>query len=222
MRFSEKDIRPEKLIRAVRVFISNDRKLILKNKKNFVKVLCPACQSKNEKFFLRKKGFRYSICINCATYYMNPRPTVKILENFYKNSESYRFWNKFIFPATEKIRRKKIFQPRVIECIKFCKKYNFEKPSIVDVGAGFGTFCDLLKKSKFFSKVIAIEPSHEGYLSCKKKKITSINNVIENIRFSKMDKFQVITSFEVIEHLFSPGDFLLNVKKKLEDRKSVV
>ena len=133
MRFYEKDIRPEKLIRAVRVFISKDRKLILKNKKNFVKVLCPACQSKNEKFFLRKKGFRYSICINCATYYMNPRPTVKILENFYKNSESYRFWNKFIFPATEKIRRKKIFQPRVIECIKFCKNNNYSLDSILSI-----------------------------------------------------------------------------------------
>lgn len=30
-----------------------------------------------------------------------------------------------------------------------------------------------------------------------------------------MDKFQVITNFEVIEHLFSPRDFLLNVRKNL-------
>jgi 2-polyprenyl-3-methyl-5-hydroxy-6-metoxy-1,4-benzoquinol methylase len=216
MKFSEKDIRPENLIKAAKVFINDDRKLLLKNKKNFIKVLCPACQSKKEKFFFKKKGFSYSICVNCSTYYMNPRPTVKILDHFYKNSKNYIFWNKFIFPASEKVRRKKIFKPRVIECIKFCKKYNFKKPSIVDVGAGFGTFCDLLKKSGYFSKVMAIEPSLEGYLNCKKKKINSINDVIENIKFRRNDKFHVITNFEVIEHLFSPRDFLLNVKKNLK------
>jgi 2-polyprenyl-3-methyl-5-hydroxy-6-metoxy-1,4-benzoquinol methylase len=222
MRFSEKDIRPEKLMKAAKVFIKNDRKLLLKNKKNFVKVSCPACQSKKEKFFLKKNGFRYSSCDNCLTFYMNPRPTVKILDHFYKNSKNYRFWNKYIFPASEEIRRKKIFKPRVNECIKFCKKYNFKKPSIIDIGAGFGTFCDLLNKSGYFSKVMAIEPSLEGYLNCKKKKISSINDVIENVRFNKMDKFQVITNFEVIEHLFSPRDFLLNVRKNLVSNGLVI
>ena len=215
MRFSEKDIRPEKLMKAVKAFINSDRKLLLRNKKKFVTVECPACQSKKEKFFFKKKGFRYSLCVNCLTYYMNPRPTVNILHHFYKNSKNYRFWNKYIFPSSEKVRRIKIFKPRVSECIKFCKKYNFKKPSIVDVGAGFGTFCDLLKKSRYFSKVMAIEPSLEGYLNCKKKKISSINDVIENVRFYKTDKFQVITNFEVIEHLFSPRDFLLNARKNL-------
>ena len=55
MRFSEKDIRPEKLIKAVKVFINSDRKLLLKNKKNFIKVACPACRSKKKKFFFKKK-----------------------------------------------------------------------------------------------------------------------------------------------------------------------
>ena len=215
MGFSEKDIRPEKLMNAVKVFINSDRKLLLKNKKRFVKVECPACQSKKKIFFLKKNGFRYSLCVNCLTYYMNPRPVVKILDHFYKNSKNYRFWNEYIFPASEKVRRKKIFKPRVSECIKFCKKYNFKKPSIVDIGAGFGTFCDLLKKSGYFSKVMAIEPSLEGYLNCKKKNISTINDVIENVRFDKKDKFQIVTNFEVIEHLFSPRDFLLNIKRNL-------
>ena len=88
MRFSETDIRPEKLMKVVKVFINYDRKILLKNKKKFVKVFCPACQSKKEKFFLKKNGFRYSTCVNCLTSYMNPRPTAKILEHFYKNSKN--------------------------------------------------------------------------------------------------------------------------------------
>jgi 2-polyprenyl-3-methyl-5-hydroxy-6-metoxy-1,4-benzoquinol methylase/Zn ribbon nucleic-acid-binding protein len=222
MRFSEQDIRPEKLMKAVKLFTDYDIKFLLKNKKKFVKVTCPACQSNKKIFFLKKNGFRYSSCVNCLTYYMNPRPTVKILDYFYKNSKSYRFWNKYIFPASEKVRRKKIFKPRVMECIKFCKKYNFKKPSLVDVGAGFGTFCDLVKKTGFFSRVLAIEPSEEGYLNCKKNKINSINDVIENVKFKRKDKFNIITNFEVIEHLFSPRDFLLNIKKNLKSKGLVM
>ena len=222
MKFSEKDIRPEKLMEDVKVFVNNDRKLILKSKRRFVKVSCPACQSKKEKFLLKKAGFRYSICINCSTYYMNPRPTIKVLDHFYKNSQTYDFFNKFIFPSSEKVRREKIFKPRVDECIKFCKKYNFNKPSIIDIGAGFGTFCDLSKQSGYFSKVMAIEPSLEGYLNCKKKNINTINDVIENVRFDKKDKFQIVTNFEVIEHLFSPRDFLINVKKNLASNGLII
>lgn len=155
------------------------------------------------------------MCIDCSTYYMNPRPPVKVLDHFYKNSQTYDFFNKFIFPSSEKVRRKKIFKPRVDKCIKFCKKYNFKNPSIIDIGAGFGTFCDLSKQSKYFSKVMAIEPSTQGYINCKKKNISTINDVIENVRFDKKDKFQIVTNFEVIEHLFSPRDFLLNVKRNL-------
>jgi 2-polyprenyl-3-methyl-5-hydroxy-6-metoxy-1,4-benzoquinol methylase len=222
MRISEKDIRPEKLMNAAKVFINSDRKLLLKNKKRFIKVECPACQSKKRIFFLKKNGFRYSSCVYCLTYYMNPRPTVKILDHFYKNSKNYRFWNKYIFPASEEVRRKKIFKPRVITCIKFCKKYKLKKPSLLEVGAGFGTFCDLIKKTGFFSRVIAIEPSQEGYLNCIKKKISTINDVIENVKLKKNDKFDIVTSFEVIEHLFSPRDFLLNIKKILKSKGLVI
>jgi 2-polyprenyl-3-methyl-5-hydroxy-6-metoxy-1,4-benzoquinol methylase len=222
MRISEKDIRPEKLMNAAKVFINSDRKLLLKNKKRFIKVVCPACQSKKKNFFLKKNGFRYSSCVYCLTYYMNPRPTVKILDHFYKNSKNYRFWNKYIFPASEKVRRKKIFKPRVITCIKLCKKYKLKKPSLFEVGAGFGTFCDLIKKTGFFSRVVATEPSQEGYLNCIKKKISTINDVIENVKLKKNDKFDIVTSFEVIEHLFSPRDFLLNIKKILKSKGLVI
>jgi 2-polyprenyl-3-methyl-5-hydroxy-6-metoxy-1,4-benzoquinol methylase len=222
MNFLERDIRPKKFSKIGNLCIKKDIKLLLNFKKKFVKVSCPACFSIKESFFMEKKDFRYSLCNNCFTYYTNPRPTVKILDYFYKNSYNYKFWNKFIFPASEKIRKKKIFKPRVDICIKFLKKYNFKKPSILEIGAGFGTFCSLLNQSKFFSKILAIEPSIDGYLNCKKKKINVVNDVIENIQFKKRDKFNIIASFEVIEHLFSPKNFLLNIKSNLTNNGLVI
>ena len=107
MKFLEKDIRPKKFSKLGKLYIEKDIKLLLKSKKNFITVSCPACLSSNESFYLKKKGFRYSICNNCFTYYLNPRPTVKILDHFYKNSYNYQLWNKFIFPSSENIRKKK-------------------------------------------------------------------------------------------------------------------
>ena len=123
MKFSEKEIRPEKLVKIGKIFVEKDRKLLLKKKKTFIFVPCQACFSRRKKFYFNKKGFRYSLCKKCFTYYMNPRPTAEILNHFYKNSYNYKFWNKFIFPLSEKVRKKKIFSPRVNQCINFCKKY---------------------------------------------------------------------------------------------------
>jgi 2-polyprenyl-3-methyl-5-hydroxy-6-metoxy-1,4-benzoquinol methylase len=222
MKFLEKDIRPKIFSKIAKLCVEKDIKLLLESKKNFVNVSCPACLSKNNRFYFKKKGFHYSVCNNCFTYFINPRPTVKILDHFYKNSHNYKLWNKFIFPSSENIRKNKIFKPRVDICIKFLKKYNFKKPSILEVGAGFGTFSSLLNKSKYFLKVMAVEPSIDGYLNCKKKNINVINNVIENIQFKKKDRFNIVASFEVIEHLFSPKNFLVNIRKNLTDNGLII
>lgn len=58
MRFLEKDIRPEKIMQGAEVSLKNDIKLLLKSKKLFVKVSCPACQSKKKKIFFKKRGIQ--------------------------------------------------------------------------------------------------------------------------------------------------------------------
>ena len=36
-----------------------------------------------------------------------------LLHEFYSQSKNYAFWNEFVFPATEEMRRERIFRPRV-------------------------------------------------------------------------------------------------------------
>ena len=59
---------------------------------------------------------------------------------FYKNSKLYEFWNNFIFPATEKVRKKKIFEPRVKKIIEICKKFKVEKKKNNRYWCGFWYF----------------------------------------------------------------------------------
>ena len=107
MNFKEKNIRPEKLIKKADHFVNLDAKYLYSKKPLFVQVNCPACNYKKKDFLFKKKKFSYFICCKCKTYYVSPRPNEKTLNQFYKNSKLYEFWNNYIFPATEKVRKKK-------------------------------------------------------------------------------------------------------------------
>ena len=49
---------------------------------------------------------------------------------------------------------------------------------------------------------------------CKRKKLEVIDKPIEEVEFKR--KFDFISSFEVIEHLYSPKNFLKSVYKNLK------
>ena len=53
------------------------------------------------------------------------------------------------FPASEKAREKKIFLPRAKKIISVIKKYKVKRDAIMDIGAGFGTFCKVMNKINF-------------------------------------------------------------------------
>ena len=216
----EEDIRPKELMINQKEVNAQDIDYLAKRKKDFIEVNCPACGLKNYKIDLEKEGFTYSRCRECETLFMNPRATPEILFDFYKASKNYEYWNKYIFPASENARREKIFKPRVEKIIDICIKYGAKRNSIMDVGAGFGTFCEEIKKSGFFEKVIAIEPTPDLAETCRKRNIETIEKEIENVKMN--EKVDVITNFEVIEHLFSPKEFLIGCRNQLSDNGLIV
>ena len=207
-------IRPEKLKERQLQYIKKDIAFLKKNKKIFIDVNCPSCNEKVNKFFLKKNTFDYKICNYCNTFFMSPRPSIKLLKKFYQTSKNSMFWHKYMFPATDRVRALKIFKPRVNKIIQIAKRLKIKKPSILDVGAGFGTFCVEAKKSKFFSQVTAIEPSENGYKNCIKNDINAYCSTIEEINIKK--KFDIVCSFEVIEHLFSVKNYFKKLKKLIK------
>ncbi|MCX6762602.1 MAG: class I SAM-dependent methyltransferase [Candidatus Moranbacteria bacterium] len=152
-------------------------------------------------------------CEVCETFFTNPRPTPEILSWFYKDSVNYNYWDKYIFPSSERARRKKIVAPRVDKIINLCKKFGVKTGSILEVGAGHGTFCQEMMSRKIFEEVIAVEPVASQAKTCESKGIRTINSTIEKIKFNKKDLFDVVVNFEVMEHLFSPKGFISNCQK---------
>jgi len=174
----------------------------------FVEVNCPACNANDHVPKFEKNGISYVDCNACGTFYVNPRPPSAVLEWFYRGSPNYAYWNEVIFPASEAARLERIFVPRVDRLLELCRKYAVATGAILEVGAGFGTFCGEVKRRNVFSRVVAVEPSPDLAQTCKERGLEVLELPVEQIQLDAQERFDVVASFEVIEHLFAPVDFV--------------
>lgn len=209
---SVNDIRPQDLIEGQKIAIQKDVEFLQARRDEFVTVACPGCGGDTYQPRFEKYGFSYVTCDTCRTFFTNPRPSAALLEKFYAGSVNYAYWNEVIFPASEAKRREKIFSPRVDLVIDLCKQYAPDAQSLLEVGAGFGTFCEEMLSRQAFKKVVAVEPGADLAQTCRNRGIEVIELPVEQVSFSEGDLFDVIVNFEVIEHLFSPKDFIVSCR----------
>jgi SAM-dependent methyltransferase/ribosomal protein S27E len=180
---------------------------------SFIKTTCPACGSDDYNDEIVKSGFTYVTCQKCSTLFINPRPPFSVLKEFYSNSPSTSYWvNEFFMPTVE-ARREKIFKPRAQYLNETFSKN--ERKIVGDIGAGFGLFLEELKKISPEEKYIAIEPSIEMAGICKKKGIEVIESVLEEVQ-DHDNTFDVLTAFELFEHLYNPQEFLIKCRSLLK------
>lgn len=203
----ETDIRPDYLMQGQAERFAADVRRLLRHKAEFVRVLCPACGSDEARPAFEKYDLTYVACSRCETIYTNPRPTPAILERYYATSENYAYWNKYIFPASENVRREKIFRPRAERLVEICRRHDVATRVLLEVGAGFGTFCEEIQRRGLFQQVLAVEPTPDLAETCRRRGLHVIERPIEHVHLQR-DLVNVIASFETIEHLFSPRDFL--------------
>src|SRR5438445_2512671 len=198
-------IRPDKLMKIASRLYKDD--LVLFKNDNLITVNCPACGSKKYSQKYTKMGFHYVLCNRCSTLFLNPRPSEHSLEIFYTSSKSMAFWNK-IFKETARVRKKRIFEPRIKMVSEILKRYGIKKcNTMVEVGAGYGWFCKLAKEQKLAKQIIAIEPSPMFSAVCRKiPGIKVIESTIE--KYTKMSNVDLILNFELIAHIFNPRIFL--------------
>jgi SAM-dependent methyltransferase len=172
-----------------------------------VDIKCPACGKDDFIYEFEKLRFKFVSCKNCSTLFVNPRPSFETLKEFYLNSPSTSFWvNKFFKPVAD-VRRKEIFKPRA-EYISKIINNNEQEWIIGDIGAGFGLFLEELRKIQPDNRYIAIEPSVEMANICNTKELEVISKCLEEIGNDIDLEFNLLTAFELFEHLFDPESFL--------------
>lgn len=210
----EAEIRPDSLMKGQEERFASDVRRLLLNKHRFVNVPCPACDSRANRPAFHKYDLSFVVCMVCETMYVNPRPSPAVLETYYAESENYQYWNQYIFPASESVRREKIFRPRALRLQEICRRNGIDGGVLLEVGAGFGTFCEEVQKLGLFQRVIGVEPTPGLAATCRRKGIEVIEKPIERVG-GEIARVDAVAAFEVLEHLFSPQQFLNACRERL-------
>ena len=207
-KLSENELCPADLLAGQEAAFQADIERLRTRAAEFIPVPCPACGSDVHEPALKKFGFPYVSCTRCRTLYLNPRPTPAIMADYYADSENYKYWQKHIFPASEETRREKLHKPWLEKVLAYCAQNRIARGDLLEIGSGYGTFCDLAQSSGRFKSVTAVEPTPEMAQACRERGLQVISKRFEDITPEEISRPDVIVAFEVLEHLFDPGSVL--------------
>lgn len=182
-------------------------------------VNCPCCGGGKREYLLTKNSFQFDACSDCATIYVNPRLTRKHLEDYYKYREERLKYKDIIEDEkTGTVRREKIFVPRC-ELIEKTTRYHNSLNSasrLLDVGCASGQFLSVLQQRNKL-EIYGVEPCMDLAKSASQtlKEAVIIDKSIEECGLEP-DTFDVVTLWEVLEHIHEPTDCLNAIAKLLK------
>ena len=212
----ESEIRPQALFNRYLEISRQDIDRFFADRSSFVDVPCPACASERQEFGLEKFGFRYVTCLDCKSLYLSPRPTPVMINDYYRDSESVKFWGTHFFKETAEARREKMFKPRAQFVFDLTDRIGMDNSAIfVDVGSGYGIFLEEVASLGRFTKVVGIEPAPNMASICRERGFSVIEKPVEEIVEGEIQA-SLATAFEVLEHPYDPCAFLMGVRRILK------
>ena len=201
----EEEIRPKKLFNEYLELCRQDVTTFFTDADKVV-IDCPACGNTGD-FIFDKHGFKYEECSACHTIYVSPRPISEAFDQYYKDSPSTRFWASTFYKDTLEARKEKMWKPKAGIIHRIIQERGIE-PTIVDIGAGYGVFADVMSVISDFP-LLLIEPSVHLSKILKEKGYTVLEQSLESITPNQIKGNQrCFVSFELFEHLHNPSLFL--------------
>ena len=179
---------------------------------------CLVCSSKKITVLFRKNGFTFDKCNDCSFVFVNPRPSEKDLmpfynENFFKGKVKFpeRWTKNYCEGITSYIGRSK----------KTLKKIGHYKKSgkLLDIGCGLGYLIEQAGKEGW--EAMGLEISDYAVKVCLDKKLEVLKGQVEKLG-SFSSSFDVIVAQDVLEHVFSPENFLNRINKLLKNNGLLV
>lgn len=152
---------------------------------------CPLCDSVSINKLSGYEQHHLLKCQSCKFVFCEPIPTERELEKHYENYGR----NDYLSPLT--IKR----YHEILDSFEPYRKTN----KLIDVGCGIGYFLEEAKKRGW--EVYGTEFTDEAIEICSKKGIKMNKGVLNPNNYTSQE-FDVITSFEVIEHINNPQEEL--------------
>ncbi|MBI5698816.1 class I SAM-dependent methyltransferase [Candidatus Saganbacteria bacterium] len=180
---------------------------------SFATVNCPCCDRRETSEAFVKGQFSFHACPSCDTLFINPRPTIETLDNFYINSKAIVLFTRELM-KNEKARTKYIFDRRAQQVLEFLRSVDMADGRLVEVGCSIGTFLEIIKEQSRFS-VEGIDPDEAACRACAGKGITAHKTTLESFKAGSA-RYDIALNFETIEHIFSPFTFLNKINHLLK------
>lgn len=174
---------------------------------------CRFCQSRDLKIFLKEKKRSLMECKNCGLVFVSPFPTkaeVKAIyteETFQKFDPTDETKAGYTNYLAEKDLKREFFKEKIL----FIKKFK-KKGKLLDIGCGIGTFLEETKRVGF--DVVGIDVMDFAVNYCRQQNLNVFKGTLENNRLPDAS-FDIITAFELLEHLWEPKAFLVEAKRLL-------
>lgn len=202
----EEEIRPDEIFHEFIRLSAEDAQNFF-DKTKFEACSCPACGESQIKESFEKHSFQYHSCHSCGTIYVSPRPSLKELNRYYAQSNSQNYWAENILKQTGEKRKQSIMLPNIERIENVLKEKRFTPATVLDIGSANGTFLTEWKKRHPNAELIGIEPGKESAQTCRDLGIKTYEGSVEKEADRGEAKGELVTCFEVIEHVQNPLKF---------------
>ncbi len=196
--------------------VSSSRLNLYKDKNNldFVKY-CPVCKSEKSNKSLEIYKASYHQCNYCTHYYVKYRPTSEAITNYYSSNEEYQ--KTYADKATTEKRIREIALPKAVWTIEQYIRINGKHPnSILDVGTGSGHFVEACNRLGLNAE--GIEISKTGINFARDNFGIELLELDFTIDWEKLDKYDIVTCWGIIEHTIHPVIILKTANNVLNDK----
>lgn len=169
------------------------------NIKNKTKLRCNLCGSRSAKQLFIKNGCHIVKCLKCSLVYVYPQPSKEFLKEYY-TKQMFNRGNKYDYNIKK---GKPIYSERTndIDKVNYVRKFQ-KKGKLLDVGCAKGFFVFLAKRAFDAS---GVEYSGSAVKTARKLGLNVVEGEIQDV---KNGKYDVITMWDVIEHVKDPSSTL--------------
>jgi len=198
----EADIRPDKVYEEYKELLAKDIEIHFSDSLSLIAVDCPGCGSDKADFKFKKMNLDYCLCSTCGSLFISPRPSVKALLAFYRESASGNFLRKNILGETLESRTKKVLSYRLQWIAGLVEEYLQSPEVFLDYATKHPVFLKQVNNAGLFRKVLSVYP--ECY---EQEDSLRTQGFIENSNELKQNSVDVLAAFEVVEKIFDPIKF---------------
>ncbi len=170
---------------------------------------CPLCNGRAGRIAYRTGGLTILKCSSCECMYMDLVPGASALSKIYDD--------KYKYPAEDMEKTVRGFEegtrPFLDDRLRSIKRHK-ASGKLLDIGCNYGIFLTLARKAGYDVRGVDISKPAATYAK-ERSGLEVLNTTVKEARFPA-GSFDIITMFDVLEHLTDPLEDLIEVRRVLK------